>query len=168
MKKELIILFVVIVGSILGVVILGSSNDESASTNQDNQPQNITASQENDSGANEEVRVSPTSNEEAKIVAYSEEAVANSDSENKILFFHAAWCSICNQVEKNIEAGTLSDDTTIFKVDYDSDKGQELARKYKIPVQYSMVVVESDGTEIKQWTNTYSTGPSEIAELLDS
>ena len=88
-----------------------------------------------------------------ELVDYDLALLANSDADNNILFFHADWCSVCNAVERNLTAGNIPDGTRIFKVDYESSEGRDLAEKYDIPIQYSMVQVDTDGSEITQWVN---------------
>lgn len=101
-----------------------------------------------------------------EVVAYSEEALRNSTTENNVIFFHAEWCSVCNSVDRNLQAANIPDDLTIFKLDYDSAEGQRLKDVYSIPIQYTMVQVQTDGTEITQWVNQFNYGINEIVEQL--
>lgn len=112
----------------------------------------------------EDVAIAPTGN--GQVVEYSAAALAESDTDKNLLFFHAAWCTVCNSVERNLDVASIPDDLTIFKVNYDSDEGQALAEKHKIPVQFSMVQVDTAGNELTQWVSQFNDGINEITEQL--
>lgn len=67
----------------------------------------------------------------------------------KILFFYAPWCPQCRALEKSIKEGTIPSDTTIFKVDYDSN--QALRQKYGVTIQTSLVKVDDNGNLIAKY-----------------
>ena len=69
-------------------------------------------------------------------VDYSPDLVTSTPG-TKLLFFHAPWCSQCQALESDIEANTIPDDVTIFKVDYDTN--QDLRQKYGVTIQTTMV-----------------------------
>ena len=79
---------------------------------------------------------------------YSEGAFASTEG-TKILFFHAAWCPQCRELESDIKDGTIPDGVTIFKVDYDSN--QKLRQKYGVTLQTTLVKVDDNGNEIKKF-----------------
>lgn len=81
-------------------------------------------------------------------VAYSPEAV-NSAKGTKILFFHAAWCPQCRQLDAQITTGPLPDNVTIFKVDYDTN--QALRQKYGVQLQTTLVKVDDNGNLIQKF-----------------
>lgn len=81
-------------------------------------------------------------------VTYSPEALANAKG-TKVLFFHAAWCPQCRQLEAQIKAGPLPDNVTIFKVDYDSN--QVLRQKYGVQLQTTFVKVDASGNLIQKY-----------------
>jgi thiol-disulfide isomerase/thioredoxin len=79
---------------------------------------------------------------------YSPELVASTPGE-KLLFFHAPWCSQCVKLEDDIEASGVPDGVTVFKVDYDSN--QDLRRKYGVTIQTTMVKVGDGGKKLDSY-----------------
>lgn len=161
-----------LVFAIIGLVVLAlaagtlvsNTSDEDTAANA-NQTGTQTASP-TDTNSASEIVVEPSGAH--GILDYSSAALAASTTENNLLFFHAAWCTVCNSVERNIEAGSIPDSLSIFKIDYDSDEGQDLAAKYKIPIQYTMVQVDTSGNEITQWVNNFSDGLDDISAKLQT
>jgi len=78
-------------------------------------------------------------------VDYSPELVSSTPGD-KLLFFHAPWCSQCVALEEDIEANGVPDGVTVFKVDYDSN--QDLRQEYGVTIQTTMVKVDDDGEKI--------------------
>lgn len=76
---------------------------------------------------------------------YSPELVASTPGD-KLLFFHASWCSQCVKLEDDIEASGVPDGVTVFKVDYDSN--QDLRRKYGVTIQTTIVKVDEGGKKL--------------------
>jgi thiol-disulfide isomerase/thioredoxin len=95
-----------------------------------------------------------TSNQDAgaaqpgQYLDYSPELVASTPGD-KLLFFHASWCSQCVALEEDIEASGVPDGVTVFKVDYDSN--QDLRQKYGVTIQTTMVKVDDDGEKIESY-----------------
>lgn len=81
-------------------------------------------------------------------VDYSPELVASTPGD-KLLFFHASWCSQCVALEEDIEASGVPDGVTIFKVDYDSN--QDLRQEYGVTIQTTMVKVDDNGEMIDSY-----------------
>lgn len=148
MKPAVIALAVVVVGG-LGVLLFNSQDDDSTDNTPTAANQSSTTERSDSQDSLEQTEFTPG----GEIVAYDAAQLASSDAETNILFFHAAWCSICNAVERNLEAGAIPEGVRIHKVDFESSEGQDLADKYNIPIQYSMVQVNTDGEEITQWVN---------------
>jgi thiol-disulfide isomerase/thioredoxin len=75
------------------------------------------------------------------------------DSE-KVYFFHASWCSICQGIDKeiNTDMSKIPAGVTIIKTDFDSST--DLRQKYGVTTQYTFVQVDSNGNEIAQWSAT--------------
>lgn len=73
---------------------------------------------------------------------------------NKVYFFHASWCSICQGIEKEIKAdiSKLPVNATFIKTDFDSSA--DLRKKYGVTNQYTFVQVDENGNEISQWSAT--------------
>ena len=79
---------------------------------------------------------------------YSPELVASTPGD-KLLFFHAPWCSQCVALEDDIEASGVPDGVTIFKVDYDSN--QDLRQEYGVTIQTTLVKVDDNGDLIDSY-----------------
>lgn len=71
------------------------------------------------------------------------------NSGTKLLFFHAPWCPQCRALEKDIQATSLPDNLTIYKVDYDTN--QSLRQKYGVTIQTTLVKVDSIGNQIEKY-----------------
>lgn len=70
-------------------------------------------------------------------------------SGTKVLFFHAPWCPQCRTLEASIKAGTIPVNTTIIKVDYDSN--QALRKTYGVTLQTTLVRVDDAGALVKKF-----------------
>lgn len=79
---------------------------------------------------------------------YDDEVVA-STSGAKVLFFHAPWCPQCRQLDGEIRKGTLPDNTTVFKVDYDTN--QSLRQKYGVTLQTTLVKIDDQGNLVAKY-----------------
>jgi thiol-disulfide isomerase/thioredoxin len=78
---------------------------------------------------------------------YDERAVNAMDG-TRLLFFHAPWCPQCRELDTSIKVGPIPENTTIFKVDYDSN--QALRKKYGVTIQTTIVQVDGNGEFIKK------------------
>lgn len=89
---------------------------------------------------------------------YTESNLLSSERNGKTVLFFAAttWCSNCIALEKEIKAhlNELPKDVTILKVDYDNDK--KMKAKYGVTVQTTLILLDSNGKEIKRWIGTSS------------
>lgn len=76
---------------------------------------------------------------------YSADAVATSNADRILLFFHATWCPSCKALDADIvkNAGTIPDGVAIYKVDYDTST--ELKRKYGVTTQHSIIEINKSG-----------------------
>lgn len=79
---------------------------------------------------------------------YSEDNVATTTG-TKILFFHAPWCPQCRELEESIRTSTIPQNTTIFKVDYDSN--QALRQKYGVTLQTTFVKINDSGEKVADY-----------------
>ena len=80
-----------------------------------------------------------------------EKIVANGGA---VLDFYAPWCPSCRALEKNILAHSsdIPAGVVILKVDYDTQK--DLAKKYGVVQQHTLVQVDQDGTMINKWVGS--------------
>ena len=75
---------------------------------------------------------------------YTDEGVAAVKG-TKILFFHAPWCPQCRALEESIQSGTVPENVTIFKVDYDTNT--KLRQQYGVTIQTTLVRIDNLGNE---------------------
>lgn len=78
--------------------------------------------------------------------AYDAAAIAESEAEHILLFFHATWCPSCRALENDIKenADSIPGDVAIYKVDYDT--ATALKRQYGVTTQHSIIEIAADGT----------------------
>jgi len=149
-----------------GLTVAGCSSDDSPSSGSDQgastanenaggsygsdrSPSGDDASgDEKASGGDKSGGNSANASQPGQYVEYSPELVA-STSGDKLLFFHADWCSQCVSLEGDIEASGVPDGVTIFKVDYDSN--QDLRQEYGVTIQTTMVKVDDNGDKIDSY-----------------
>lgn len=135
-------------------LFLGSGEDARVTDNQ-----SATTSESTDeissNSQNEDTKVLEPSSEASagSYVDYSEEKVANTKG-NKVLFFYASWCPTCKALDQNIRAGVVPEGLTIFKVNYDTER--DLAKKYGVTYQHTLVQVDKNGEQINKWAGSYT------------
>jgi thiol-disulfide isomerase/thioredoxin len=83
----------------------------------------------------------------------------------KVYFFHASWCSICQGIDKEINADHSSVPSGVTLIKTDFDKETDLRKKYGVTTQYTFVQVDSTGNETAQWT---ATSLSDVIEGIKS
>lgn len=137
-KKMLVIIASIVALSIVGFAYL-LLQPAPVSTPTDSN----TKAPANDSGATDNTGATA-----GQYVTYSESGVAQTTG-TKILFFHAAWCPQCRQLEADIKNNTIPSGVTIFKIDYDSN--QQLRQKYGVSLQTTLVRIDDQGNEVKKF-----------------
>ena len=72
----------------------------------------------------------------------------------KVYFFHASWCSVCQAIDKEINADLykIPNGVTIIKTDF--DESTDLRKKFGVTTQYTFVQVDAAGNEVSQWVAT--------------
>lgn len=146
-----------------GLTVAGCSSDDSSSSSSDQSATTATessggaygsdrsagggdnASQDKASGEN---KSGGNSAQAGQYVEYSPELVESTPGD-KLLFFHADWCSQCVSLENDIKAGGVPDGVTVFEVDYDSN--QDLRQEYGVTIQTTVVKVDDNGDEIDSY-----------------
>lgn len=76
---------------------------------------------------------------------YDAEAIAQSDAEHVLLFFHATWCPSCKALDADIVANAdeIPPGVEIYKVDYDT--ATDLKRQYGVTTQHSIIEIAASG-----------------------
>jgi thiol-disulfide isomerase/thioredoxin len=145
MKKILILSSILIVAIIGAGYYVATNKSEPATTQLST----------NDKTSEDESTPAPESTPEATVASnpgtyidYSEDKVAAA-SGTKLLFFHAPWCPQCRQLDESITNSKLPENTTIFKVDYDSN--QSLRQKYGVTIQTTVVKIDVAGNKIDSY-----------------
>jgi thioredoxin 1 len=142
MKKPNIIMLLVLIGLVLGGVLLTNINKHQAATPEDSQISNA------QQAASEEDAYAPDT---GNYRDYDPALLANADMGSVVLFFKAGWCPTCTALDRDIVANLnmIPESVTILKVDYDT--ATALKKKYNVKVQHTLVQIDSQGNEIKQW-----------------
>jgi thioredoxin 1 len=85
---------------------------------------------------------------------YTPEKLAQAETGDVVLFFHASWCPSCRSLNSDIEANSASipDGVHILKVDYDTETS--LKQKYGVTSQHTLVQVDAAGTMITKWSGS--------------
>ncbi len=93
--------------------------------------------------------------------AYDVSKVAQAETGDVVLFFHASWCPSCRGLNSSIESNLklIPEGVTILKTDY--DKETELKKKYGVTSQHTLVQVDKDGNLVKKWS-----GSPSLADLV--
>jgi len=88
---------------------------------------------------------------------YDQALLANADSGEVLLFFHASWCPSCRSLEKDINSKleNIPSDVTILKLNYDTEN--ELKKKYGVVRQHTLVRVDANGNKIETLTGLTNT-----------
>lgn len=91
-------------------------------------------------------------------IAYSSEALTE---DKNVIFFKADWCTTCGRLNRDIEANldNIPSNVTILDADYDDET--DLRSKYGVTFQHTLVQVDQDGNELKQWSGSF-----DLEELL--
>lgn len=77
--------------------------------------------------------------------AYDADAIAQSDAEHILLFFHATWCPSCKALDADIvaNADSIPAGVEIYKIDYDT--ATDLKRQYGVTTQHSIIEITASG-----------------------
>lgn len=142
-KKVFIVAGIIILAIIAGMTYVALNKDASAPANNSTTDANRTAPPQEDTAPPVGDTVPA-----GRYIDYSSEEVAKT-SGDKVLFFHAPWCPQCRELEKSIKSGTLPDNLTIFKVDYDTN--QSLRQKYGVTLQTTLVKIDDAGNKIESY-----------------
>lgn len=79
-------------------------------------------------------------------VEYSNENLTKYSNNTRLLFFHAPWCPQCRELDASIAASSLPANTTILKVDYDTN--QDLRQTYGVTLQTTVVKIDAAGEKV--------------------
>lgn len=140
MNKKTIAAILAII-SIIVAALLYAAFSQRPSTSFESESQNSTPPSD---------QVQPPSANPGSYIAHSAELIASTKG-TRILFFHAPWCPQCRELDASIQKEGVPADTTIFKVDYDSN--QALRQKYGVTIQTTLVKIDDAGNKIKSYVS---------------
>ena len=159
-KSTKYIAALVITFAILGMlaVITGGNSQETAApetensvvSNSDTSPAPTTSIEEKNSGG--------------KYIEYDEQAIANASGTQRVLFFHAEWCSTCRFYESDIEKAGVPEGITIIKASYDNEP--ELRKRYNVNIQSTFVLLNDDETAVRTWP--FASGLKDANDLYEN
>ena len=100
---------------------------------------------ENNNQTDEDQAETPSQTFKGQYIDYTEEDFENLKDQQRLLYFHADWCSRCQRLEADIldNIADIPDNTVILKIDYDSN--QALRQKYQVTTQTTVVSVDENG-----------------------
>jgi hypothetical protein len=160
MNKGVIAGIIAVIFIATGAYVVMNNDDEATDQVSPQSNQNV---QEPESINGEQATIPQTDNPGA-YVEYSDEIVAQSADTERVLFFHAEWCSVCNFYEDRIERDGVPEGITIIKADYDTEDA--LKDQYGITVQSTFVWLDENGEARQTWP--FANGLSEPQNLYDT
>lgn len=144
------ILAVVIVGLLTATgafVVFGGDEEEVATSTQPTSQIPQAAPSPTSTKSQEPETVETTST--GQYVDYSETVLADTANTERVLFFHAEWCSVCNFHEGQIEQTGVPEGITVIKADYDTEDA--LKDQYGVTVQSTFVWLDENGDAKQSW-----------------
>ncbi len=84
--------------------------------------------------------------QEAQYIEYTDELYESLlGSEAFVLYFHAPWCALCQQIATYLEENldSFPNDTIFLETDYDTEI--DLKQEYEVTIQYTFVVFDKEG-----------------------
>ncbi len=142
MDKKLLIVVSFIIVAVLSLLLV-STRPETGTPPETSQ---INSSQTNQTEQSDQTN---TLERTGKYIDYADESTLLNATGNKVLFFHAPWCSQCRSVEAGIIADGVPEGFTIIKVDYDSN--QELRKKHGVALQTTFVRIDDENNTISKF-----------------
>ena len=147
MNKTTMISIIAIIALIGGAGIFVTINKESPLADNTATKQSITTDTQS---ADQPMPATDEANQTTgSYVMYSEENLKQYSSTTRLLFFHAPWCPQCREFDASITASSLPANTTILKVDYDTN--QKLRQKYGVTIQTTVVKIDADGGRVESY-----------------
>lgn len=143
-KLGIILVFLALASGAIAFTALNSDDNETANTGTTSQVSSPQASSAQTNATN----TAENAETSGSFVDYSEDALANAEGQ-KVLFFHAPWCSQCRSIEAGIESDGVPTGFTIIKVDYDSN--QDLRAKYGVKLQTTFVKLDENNEKIDDY-----------------
>jgi thiol-disulfide isomerase/thioredoxin len=166
MNKGILVTIIVGVLAATGAFVVLSGDEQTEDTTVNQQASQSTSQEVSQNDADEAQPASELSGDGA-YVSYSDTALADAEGTERVLFFHAEWCSVCNYHEGQIEQSGVPEGITVIKADYDTEDA--LKEQYGVTVQSTFVWLNDDGSAKQSWpfANGLRT-PQDLFDIVQS
>jgi hypothetical protein len=170
MNKRIIVGSIAVFVLVSGVFVVMNNNDDSSSSPEATNnvaAQFETTTEQGIAQAEESVETNTTTEKIAtsgSYVNYSSTAVAEATGTERVLFFHAEWCSTCKFFENSIKTTGVPEGITILQADFDNDT--DLKARYGVNVQSTFVLIDENGEVVKTWP--FASGLRSAQDLYDA
>lgn len=158
----------ILIGSGAVVLLMGEqSTDETVTDSNAVTPTDQTpAAQDSAIAADEQnaAEVADAEQSAGQYVQYSDAVLADTSDTDRILFFHAEWCSTCKFFEGDIKSAGIPEGITIIEANYDDET--ELKARYDVSVQSTFVLLDSEGNLKQTWP--FASGLRSAQDLYDA
>jgi thiol-disulfide isomerase/thioredoxin len=102
---------------------------------------------------------------QGKYLEYSSNILEENKDKTIVYFFKTSWCTTCNALDRELEQSLsgFPSNLVIVKVDYVTASGAsteelDLKPRYGVTTQHTLVLVDSQGNQIKKWNNSFTLG----------
>lgn len=87
-------------------------------------------------------------------IPYDSAKLAMAKTGNVVLFFRAAWCPTCRNVDNDIKSHLSSIPANLTILDVNYDEAKDLKVKYGVTYQHTFVEVDASGVMLKKWSGS--------------
>jgi len=160
MNKVIVGIVAAVLVAGVGVFVLDSNENETdVSTNTTQTSSSEPAAESSEDSPPTEIQTVSAAN----YVEYSDTALADAEGTDRVLFFHAEWCSTCKFYEADIKESGVPEGITIIQASYEDD---ELKAKYGVNVQSTFVLLDKNGEVQKTWP--FASGLGSASDLYEA
>jgi thiol-disulfide isomerase/thioredoxin len=160
-NKVRIIAFVILIGGLIGIALTvpNSSNKSNPNTNE-----NLSNQNNDDDNSSNEIPNEVENKLEKRFLPYDEAYLNLSSDYRIVLFFHADWCPTCLALERDLKRNinSIPDDLLILKASYGNNGETDLAKKYNVKVQHTLIQLDKNAKPIKTWIGSFR-----LEEVID-
>lgn len=164
-NKVRVIAFLILIGGLIGIALTvpNSSNKSNPSINENLSNQNNA----NDNSLNEiqnESEIKLENKLDKRFVPYDESYLNLASDYRIVLFFHADWCPTCLALERDLNRNIdlIPTDLLILKAPYGNNGETDLAQKYNVKVQHTLIQLDENAQPKKTWVGSFK-----LEEVID-
>ncbi|BCX13576.1 MAG: hypothetical protein KatS3mg085_108 [Candidatus Dojkabacteria bacterium] len=94
---------------------------------------------------------------ETRFLDYDDELLQLANEYKIVLFFHADWCPTCLALERDINRNidSIPQNVLILKAPYGNNGETELAQKYNVKVQHTLIQLDNEAKPKKTWVGSF-------------